>query len=119
MAPRKIRPVLAEIIEALDGIEAAMAGKTFEDFEADWLLKHGVQRGIEIISEASRHIPDDLLALAPEIPWKQVRGIGSVLGHEYQKIADSIVWTAVTDNLPPLRKAIEHIQASVEGTQRE
>ncbi|WP_352964838.1 hypothetical protein [Mesorhizobium sp. M1312] len=32
-----------------------------------------MERGIEIISEAARHIPDDLIALAPEIPWKQIR----------------------------------------------
>ncbi|MDX8525714.1 DUF86 domain-containing protein [Mesorhizobium sp. MSK_1335] len=50
---------------ALDGIAAATAGKTLEDFRSDWLLRHGVERGIEIISEAARHVPDDLTALAP------------------------------------------------------
>jgi uncharacterized protein with HEPN domain len=78
MAVRRIEPILAEIIAALDGISAATAGKTLDDFRDDWLLRHGVERGIEIMSEATRHIPDDLLALAPEIPWKQIRGIGNV-----------------------------------------
>lgn len=63
--PRKIRPVLQEMRAAIDGIETALVGKTFADFQRDWLLRHGVQRGIEIISEASRHLPAALLARHP------------------------------------------------------
>ena len=59
---RKIGPVLDEILNAIDGIQAALAGKSIADFERDWLLRHGVQRGIEIISEASRHLPVKLKA---------------------------------------------------------
>ncbi|RWM20105.1 MAG: DUF86 domain-containing protein [Mesorhizobium sp.] len=109
MAVRRIEPILAEIIAALDGISTATAGKTLDDFRDDWLLRHGVERGIEIISEATRHIPDDLIALAPEIPWKQIRGIGNVLRHEYHKTSDAIVWAVVTDSLSPLRLAVERI----------
>lgn len=79
MPPRRIEPILAEIAEALDGIEAATNGKTADDFATDWLLRRGVERGIEIISEAARHIPNDLLEAAPEVPWKQIRGIGNIL----------------------------------------
>ncbi len=113
MAERRIEPILAEIIEALDGITAATAGKTLEEFRSDWLLRRGVERGIEIISEAARHLPDDLLKMAPEIPWKQVRGIGNILRHEYHRTSDPIVWAVVTDSLPPLRLAIQRIQASL------
>ncbi|WP_348629707.1 HepT-like ribonuclease domain-containing protein, partial [Mesorhizobium sp. M7A.T.Ca.TU.009.02.1.1] len=115
MAVRRIEPILAEIMEALDGISAAAAGKTLDDFNSDWLLRHGIERGIEIISEAARHIPDDLAALAPEIPWKQVRGIGNVLRHEYHKTSGAIVWAVVTDSLPPLRLAVERM---LEASQR-
>jgi uncharacterized protein with HEPN domain len=113
MVSRRIGPILAEISEALDGIAAATAGKTLDDFRSDWLLRRGVERGIEIISEAARHLPDDLLSIAPEIPWKQVRGIGNILRHEYHRTSDPIVWAVVTDNLPPLRLAIQRIQASL------
>jgi uncharacterized protein with HEPN domain len=113
MARRHVEPILAEMLDALNGIDAATAGKTLDDFRTDWLLRHGVERGIEIISEASRHIPDDLLAAEPEIPWKQIRGIGNVLRHEYHKTSDSIVWVVVTDNLPSLRLAIERIRLTI------
>ena len=116
MAVRRIEPILAEIIEALDGIAAATAGKTLDDFNSDWLLRHGIERGIEIISEAARHIPEDLAALASEIPWKQVRGIGNILRHEYHKTSGAIVWAVVTDSLPPLRLAVERM---LEASQRQ
>jgi uncharacterized protein with HEPN domain len=112
MARRRIEPILAEIAESFDAIAKATAGKTIDDFRSNWLLRRGIERGIEIISEATRHLPDDVLALAPEIPWKQVRGIGNILRHEYHKTSDPIVWAVVTDNLPPLDRAIKRIQAS-------
>jgi uncharacterized protein with HEPN domain len=64
---RKNAPVLDEMLKAIDGIEAAVAGKTFAEFQSDWLLKHGVQRGLEIISEASRRLPQDMKARHPAI----------------------------------------------------
>jgi uncharacterized protein with HEPN domain len=110
MAQRRIELILVEILDAVDGIAAATSGKGLDDFHADWLLRHGVERGIEIISEASRHIPHEVLAIAPEIPWKQIHGIGNVLRHEYHRTSDSIVWAVVTDNLPSLREAVERMR---------
>jgi len=34
---RKIAPILHEIIVAIDGIQMAVAGKAFSDFQKDWL----------------------------------------------------------------------------------
>jgi uncharacterized protein with HEPN domain len=90
--PRRVAAVLADMLDAIDGIEQAVAGKSLAAFEKDWLLRHGVERGIEIISEAARHLPDTLTAEAPAIPWDRGRGIGNVLRHEYHRVADDIVW---------------------------
>lgn len=111
MTERKVDPVLADILAAIDGIAGATADKTIDDFRREWLLRHGVERGIEIISEAARHLPEDLIASAPEIPWKEIRGIGNVLRHEYHKSSDAIVWAVVTNHLPPLRLAVRHMMS--------
>jgi uncharacterized protein with HEPN domain len=110
MAGRTLAPVLVDIIEAIDGIQRATAGRTFEAFKEDWLLRHATQRALEIISEASRHIPHDYLAQRPEIPWRQIRSIGNVLRHEYHKVVDEAVWAVVIENLDPLREAILSFQ---------
>ncbi len=103
---RLARPALHAIREAIDGIQAATRGKTIEDYHADWLLRHGIQRGIEIISEAARRVPTELLSSRPEIPWEQITGIGNVLRHEYHRISDPVIWNVVQTYLPPLREAV-------------
>ena len=111
-----VRPALRAILEAIEGIEAAVQGKTRDAFAADWLLRHGVQRGIEIISEAARRIPPDLWATRPEVPWVQIIGISNVLRHEYHRVSDTIVWNVVDTHLPPLKRAVEAIDAGLNET---
>lgn len=72
-----------DIEAAIAGIIEATSGKTVGEFKADWLMRHGVQRGIEIISEATRHLPPEVLARHSEIAWPKVRAVGNVLRHEY------------------------------------
>jgi uncharacterized protein with HEPN domain len=113
MTKRRVGVVLAEILDAIDGIDKHTAGKSLKDFKQDWLLRLAVQRALEIISEASRHLPDDLLPLAPDIPWKQIHGIGNVLRHEYHKIADDVIWSVIEQHLNPLKAAVQKMQQSV------
>src|SRR5215470_16572237 len=75
---RKIAHLLHDILEAIEHIEQATCGRTLPELEASWEMRWLVQRGIEIISEASRGIPDAAKSLRPEIPWKKVAGIGNV-----------------------------------------
>jgi len=74
---RLVRPALRAILEAIDGIEAAVSGKILDDFADDWLLRHGVQRGIEIISEAARRIPMELQATQPD--FRGLRSLESAM----------------------------------------
>lgn len=111
---RLVRPVLRAILEAIDGIESAARGKTLDDYGAEWLLRHGIQRGIEIISEAARRVPPELQATQPHIPWLQIMGMGNVLRHEYHRISDAIIWYVVQDHLPPLRAAVQAIEANLD-----
>ncbi len=110
---RLIRPALRAILDAIDGMEAATRGKSFEEYSSDWLLRHGVQRGIEIISEAVRRIPPELQKTQPHIPWPQIAGIGNVLRHEYHRISDAVIWNVVQEYLPALKAAVTAIDASL------
>jgi uncharacterized protein with HEPN domain len=67
------------MLESIRGIEKAIAGKTFRDYERFWVLRSALERGIEVISEASRQI----------------------------------IWNAVKDDLPALKKALLAIKASL------
>jgi uncharacterized protein with HEPN domain len=110
---RKVDHAIHDILEALARVEEITRGKNFAEFEASWQLRWLVQRAIEIISEASRAIPNDLTGTRSEIPWSRVRGIGNVLRHEYSGLSDRIIWNVVVDELPRLKIAIEAISAAI------
>ncbi|WP_181011840.1 HepT-like ribonuclease domain-containing protein [Bosea psychrotolerans] len=101
--------VLEDILEAIRLIEEAASAYDSAGFGRALFVQRGIERSLEIISEAVRHVPDDLLALRPEIAWVDVRAIGNLIRHEYWRVDPDIVWTMVTDDLPPLRSAIEDL----------
>ncbi|WP_165421463.1 HepT-like ribonuclease domain-containing protein [Bradyrhizobium sp. Leo170] len=94
------------MLESIRGIEKALAGKTIRDYGRSWLLRSAVERGIEIISEASRHLGNDLKAQHKDVRWKDIAGIGNILRHDYQRVDAAIIWKAVKDDLPPLKAAL-------------
>ncbi len=104
MAASSPAPRLTDIIEAIEHIRSEMAGVTIEAFEADWRKRWLVERGVEIISEASRHLSDELKGRHPQIPWPKVAGIGNVLRHEYEGIAPAVMWKLAQDDLTPLEQ---------------
>jgi uncharacterized protein with HEPN domain len=79
------------------------AGFDYEAFVADPRTVYAVTRCLEIISEASRRLPDDLKARHPSIAWKDMAGAGNIYRHDYEDVAAQHVWDAVQIDLPPLR----------------
>jgi uncharacterized protein with HEPN domain len=100
---------LVDIKDAIAGIEDLIADAKFEAFVANWGMQRAVERGLEIISEASRHLPAELTALAPEIPWRQIAAIGNLLRHEYQRADIKATWNIVKEHLPTLAVATERL----------
>ena len=93
---------LSDILEAIEKILTLTTDVSLEQFEGDWQKRWLVERGIEIISEASRRLPEDLKQRHPEIPWQKVASIGNVLRHEYERVAPAILWKVALDELQPL-----------------
>jgi uncharacterized protein with HEPN domain len=104
MSDRSPIPRLTDIVEAIEHVRGEMTNVPLGVFEGDWRRRWLVERGVEIISEASRRLSDDLKARHPDIPWPKVAGIGNVLRHDYESIAPQVMWALVRDDLPPLEK---------------
>ena len=98
---------LEHILVAIHDIEANTAGLTLEDFKNDRFLRLGIERCIEIISEASRGIPVELKNAHPEIPWPRVADIGNRIRHAYHAVDSEILWEIICVELKVLRAAIE------------
>ena len=106
MSAKKSLLALTDIRDAISRIERYTKGKDLADFRMDELVHDAVERCIEIISEASRRIPDELKEKHPEIPWHNVANIGNVLRHRYNSVSIPMLWEVVQQHLPPLKRAV-------------
>lgn len=53
MATRSALLRIHDMLESIRGIEKAIAGKTLRDYERSWVLRSALERGVEVISEAT------------------------------------------------------------------
>ena len=87
---------------------------TFDEFKSDKKTVLSVTKCIEVVGEATKHIPDQIRERYPEIPWRDMAGIRDRLVHGYFKVDLSIVWTTVTIEFPELRSMLENVLADMD-----
>jgi len=105
---------LRDIAHHIDLALSFTAGFDYEAFVSDPRTVYAVTRCLEIISEASRRLPDDLKARHPSIAWRDMAGAGNIYRHDYEDVAAQHVWDAVLVDLPPLRAAIAQELAALD-----
>lgn len=97
---------LIDIREMIDAVAEMIEGVDFGTYRTDLKLRLAVERCVEIISEASRHISEADKTAFPEVPWPEIAAIGNKLRHEYNRVDDLIVWQVAAKALPGLRPVI-------------
>jgi uncharacterized protein with HEPN domain len=103
---RTVRARLTDILDAIRGTQDTVGGIDFDTYLIVWHMRRATERGIEIISEASRHIPEDLKALYPDVPWIDIATIGNILRHQCARVDDRIIWNIIDADLPALEDAV-------------
>ncbi len=98
---------LRDILHHIELATRFSAGFDRTSFKHDIKTVYAVTRCLEIISEASRRLPDELKARHPTIGWRQIAGAGNIYRHDYEDVAAELVWETVVRALPPLRAVIE------------
>ena len=114
MDAQRVRIRLQDMITAVDRIQRIASALNFDQFNANIEQQWSIERGIEIISEASRRIPDEMTSRHAQIPWRDIRGIGNRIRHDYEKIDPFIVWTIATKHLTELRPVIITMLAEID-----
>jgi uncharacterized protein with HEPN domain len=77
--------------------------------QSDERTQDAVVRNIEIIGEAANRIltmAPAFVALHPELPWIEMRGMRNKMIHEYFDVDWDVVWATVRNDLPLLKQQI-------------
>jgi uncharacterized protein with HEPN domain len=107
--PPTLADRLVHILDAIFSIEALLADKTQGDLAKSRHLRMILERELELISEASRRIPDDVKAAEIGIDWSAMATLGNLLRHAYHRADLAIVFSIVNDDLPSLKAFVERV----------
>ena len=80
---------------------------TYGAFLGDTRSIYAVIRCLEIISEASRRVSDELKARYPGIPWREMAAARNFYRHNYEDVTPRRVWKTLQKDLSSLRAMIE------------
>jgi uncharacterized protein with HEPN domain len=96
---------LADILEATDEVAALVApGKGLWD--SDRIRRLAVERLLEIVGEAARAMSKEGRRRFPEVPWRDIVDLRTVLAHHYQRVDQNQVWVIATTAVPDLARAL-------------
>lgn len=81
-----------------------------EQFYSSQLVQDAVVRNLQVISESSQRLADNVKQLYPDIPWKQISGFRNILVHDYLGVDLDVIWSVVEQELPNLEAALTKLQ---------
>ena len=107
--PRDVRDSarLWDMLDSARAIAAFLLGQTYYEFLSDRKLRNAVERNLEIIGEAARHISAEFRIQHPDIPWSSIIGLRNVIAHEYGEIQYEKIWSVCSNRLPILIAQLE------------
>lgn len=107
--PPSLGDRLVHIVTAIEDIRVLLRGRSRTDFAADLMLRLATERLFEIISEASRYIPENLRSKEKGIAWQRLADLGNWLRHAYHRIDADILWNIAENDLESLKRFVERI----------
>ena len=93
---------LRDIVANIDRIHDHLAGVSVTQ-GLDAKTRDAVERCLERISEAVRKLGPEMDERRPGIPWRNIRGLGNIMRHDYDVVDDAVIERIVTTELAALR----------------
>ena len=98
-----------DILDSIKKIQSYVEQMEFEDFRRDEKTIDAVIRNFIVIGEAARHIPDDISAKYPNIPWRVMGDMRNFAVHKYWGVEIRTIWKTIREDLPPLLPVLNQV----------
>lgn len=109
MSPRKWPRRIEDILDAIEEIQSFVQGLNYETFERDTKTTKAVAADLAVIGEAAGHIPDEIMAAHPSVPWMLMRAMRNRIVHVYFDVDPQIIWDTIRQDLPPLVEPLRRL----------
>lgn len=106
MSKRKPLLYLQDILTSLSRIDDYTKNLSLEDLNNDWKTIDAVVRNLEILGEAARNMPKEVLEKYPDVPWGNMISMRNKVIHEYFGVDPDILWKTITEDLPLLKEQV-------------
>ena len=102
------------MLESISYIRDFTKDVDWEEFKDDTLVQDACLRGVTIIGEATKSVPDDVRSRYPDVPWKEIAGTRDKLVHDYNEVDLVLVWQIISRDLLPFEDHLKSILADLE-----
>lgn len=109
MRRREWRLRVTDILGAIERIRRYTAGLDYAAFERDERTVEAVCFALVVIGEAASHVPDEVQATAPMVPWRKMTGMRNIAAHEYFGLDKATIWQTAMADVPTLKPLLEEL----------
>ena len=95
---------LQDIVDHIQAAHSFVSGISLEDFSKDPMRLFAAIRALEVISEASRRLPNEMKQRRSEIDWAAVAAAGNIYRHEYDVVDPRRIWRTIQNDLGELER---------------
>lgn len=92
---------------------------SYASYAQNRALQLAVERAVEVVGEAARHISPAFQAAHPEIPRRGIIAQRHVLAHENGEIKQDRLWIVATEKIPQLIELLDQLEWPIPPTESE
>jgi uncharacterized protein with HEPN domain len=109
-AEREWRFYINDMIGFAQKVIAYTQGLDQAGFVSSGLNYDATVRNLELIGESATHVPDEVRAANPQIPWRLIIATRNRLIHGYLGIDNDTLWNIITSDVPDLLSTLSALR---------
>jgi uncharacterized protein with HEPN domain len=94
--------LLLDMLRYAEEASQIVKGLTYERYVKDRLRVLALERALEVVGEAARHVSQTRKEAIAAIPWRKIHGQRNVLAHMYGDIDQFQLFRTASEDIPRL-----------------